>query len=317
MDASNAAYAQVIRDICHHYSLPYAEVVFADRTALTYDNVHPNVAGMADMTEQIWEALQPVLEPGSQRIKELDNPRMKIYFPKGDAVSRLVVACPGGGYSGIPGADGYEGAFWKDLFNEAGYALAVLYYSLPGGDASKPVNDIRAALNAVRANAARWKVDSEHIGVMGFSAGGHLASYAATNFTGAEKVDFQVLFYPVISLEEGKTHAGSRTNFLGPNPSDEQTALYCNEKHVSASTPRAFLAWAENDGTVPPATNGQSYYEALTAAGVPAERHIYQGSRHGWHWGSFTFDGVSVSDGTKYEHLDEAKAALSAWLKSF
>ena len=113
------------------------------------------------------------------------------------------------------------------------------------------------------------------------------------------------------------THAGSRTQLLGNNPTEAQIALFSNEQHVSAATPRAFLAYAQDDGTVPPAYNGAVYYDALVTAGVPVERKVYSGSRHGWHWGSFSFDGTAVSDGTKYEHLDEAKAALSAWLKTF
>ena len=318
MDVSYTDYAQVIRDVCSHYSLPYAEVVFADRAASTYDSVHPNVEGMADMAEQVWDALQPYLEPDSQMIREVSSPKMKIYFPKTSSKPcRLVIACPGGGYSSIPGADGYEGAFWKDLFNAGGYALAVLYYTLPNGDYSKPTGDMEAALKLVREKAERWNVDAGGIGVMGFSAGGHLASYAATHLGGNANVDFQVLFYPVITMETGKTHSGSQTRLLGSDPSAEMIEMFSNEKHVSASTSRAFIAWAENDGTVPPLYNGQAYYEALTAAGVPVERHVYSGSRHGWHWGSFVFDGVSVSDGTKYEYLDEVKSALSSWLGSF
>ena len=233
MDASYSDYAKVIRDVCVHYELPYAEVVFADRASLTYDNVHPNVEGMADMAEQIWDALQPYLEPDGQRIRQTSDPRMKIYFPKGKAEnSRMVVVCPGGGYSGIPGADGYEGAFWKDLFNEAGYALAVLYYTLPEGDYTKPVGDMENAMKKIRGNAARWKVDTEKVGVMGFSAGGHLASYAATHFTGTAKPDFQVLFYPVITMENGMTHAGSRNKLLGADPSAELVSQFSNEKHL-------------------------------------------------------------------------------------
>ena len=324
MDAQYTSYAQVIRDVCDHYELPYAEVVFANRAAVTYDNVHPNVEGMQEMADQIWAAIGPVLEPGSQEIPQLDarvvnveSPRMKVYLPAtGGTTHGLVIACPGGGYSSIPGADGYEGAFYKDLFNEAGYALAVLYYTLPGGDYTKPMGDMEAALRLVRRKAAQWYVDPDKVGVMGFSAGGHLASWAATHLSGSARADFQVLFYPVITMGNG-THAGSRTQLLGNNPTEAQIALFSNEQHVSAATPRAFLAYAQDDGTVPPAYNGAVYYDALVTAGVPVERKVYSGSRHGWHWGSFSFDGTAVSDGTKYEHLDEAKAALSAWLKTF
>lgn len=324
MDAQYASYAQVIRDVCDHYNLPYAEVTFANRSASTYDNVHPNVEGMQDMADQIWNALQPVLEPGSATIPDVNarvvnvlSPRMKVYLPRTYGNScPLVIACPGGGYSNINGADGYEGAFYKDLFNEAGYAFAVLYYTLPAGDYSKPMGEIEAALRLARRKAGQWYINPDKVGVMGFSAGGHLASWAATHLSGSARADFQVLFYPVITMGEG-THSGSRTQLLGSSPTDEQIALFSNQNHVSATTPRAFLTYAADDSTVPPAYNGAVYYDALTAAGVPVQRVVFDGSRHGWHWGSFTFDGNAVSDGTKYEHLDEAKAALSAWLGTF
>ena len=326
MDQAYTAYAQVIRDVCEHYDLPYAQVVFADRAAMTYDNVHPNVNGMEEMANQIWNALKPSLEPGSDgipsleaRIVNVDSPKMKVYLPPTNGkLCPLVVVCPGGGYSSIPGADGYEGAYYKDLFNEAGYALAVLYYTVPGGDSSKPTGDIEEALRLVRRRAGNWYVNADKVGVMGFSAGGHLASWAATSLTGNARADFQVLFYPVITMGEG-THAGSRTQLLGSSPTEAQIAKFSNEQHVSASTPRAFITYADNDTTVPPAYNGAAYYNALTAAGVPVQRCVYSNvtKPHGWHWGSFTFDGIAQNDGTKFEHLDEVKASLSTWLASF
>lgn len=326
MDAQYTAYAQVIRDVCDHYELPYAQVVFANRAAVTYDNVHPNVEGMQEMAGQIWAAMGPVLEPGSGQVPQLEarvvnveSPRMKVYLPAtGGTTHGLVVVCPGGGYSNTNGADGYEGAFYKDVFNEAGYALAVLYYTLPGGDYTKPMGDVEAALRLVRQKAGQWYVDPDKVGVMGFSAGGHLASWAATHLSGGARADFQVLFYPVITMGEG-THAGSRTQLLGNNPTAAQIALFSNEQHVSAATPRAFLTYADNDTTVPPAYNGGPYYDALTAAGVPVRREVYSNvtKPHGWHWGSFTFDGVGVSDGSRFEHLDEVLSALSSWLKTF
>lgn len=326
MDAANTAYAQVIRDVCEHYDLPYAQVVFPDRAAMTYDNVHPNVDGMEEMASQIWNALKPVLEPGSEeiptleaRIVNVDSPRMKVYLPptKGK-LCPLVIACPGGGYSSIPGADGYEGAYWKDLFNDAGYAFAVLYYTMPGGDSGKPTADMEEALRLVRRRAGKWYVNTDRVGVMGFSAGGHLASWAATNLSGNAKADFQILMYPVITMGEG-THTGSRTQLLGGSPTSEQIAIFSNEQHVSASTPRAFIAYADNDTTVPPTFNGAAYYDALSEAGIPVERHIYSNvtKPHGWHWGTFTFNGITQNDGTAFEHLDNLKASLSTWLTSF
>ena len=250
------------------------------------------------------------------RVVEVDSPRMKIYFPptEGKRCS-FCIACPGGGYAGIPGADGYEGAFYKDLFNEAGYALAVLYYTLPAGDPKKPVADIENAIKLVRDQADVWYVDKAKVGVMGFSAGGHLASYAATHEEGDLRPDFQVLFYPVITMETNKTHSGSRTNLLGNYPSDAKLILYSNQFHVSEQTPPAFLAYAKNDTTVPAADNGGVYYDKLVQFGVPVTRCMYDGNRHGWHWGTYFFDGNTYSDGTKYENLDDVKEKLLTWLK--
>lgn len=249
------------------------------------------------------------------RVVEVDSPRMKIYFPPTEGKRcPLTIVCPGGGYSAIPGADGYEGAFYKDLFNEAGYALAVLYYTLPEGDPEKPVSDMENALKLVRAKADEWYVDKNRVGVMGFSAGGHLASYAATHGSGDTRPDYQILFYPVITMEAGKTHAGSRQNLLGPTPSETDALNYSNQIFVAADTPPAFIAYAKDDTTVPPKYNGEAYFNALEAAGVPVSRIVYKGSRHGWHWGSFVFDGSTVSDGTKYDNLDDVKSKLSVWL---
>ena len=171
------------------------------------------------------------------RVVEVDSPRMKIYFPPTEGKRcPLTIVCPGGGYSAIPGADGYEGAFYKDLFNEAGYALAVLYYTLPEGNPEKPVSDMENALKLVRAKADEWYVDKNRVGVMGFSAGGHLASYAATHGSGDTRPDYQILFYPVITMEAGKTHAGSRQNLLGPTPSETDALNYSNQIFVAAET---------------------------------------------------------------------------------
>ena len=254
----------------------------------------------------------PALEA---RIVEVDSPRMKIYFPPTEGRRcPLAIVCPGGGYSSIPGADGYEGAFYKDLFNEAGYALAVLYYSMPEGKPEKPVADLENAIKLVRQKADEWYVDKDRVGVMGFSAGGHLASYMATHGEGETLPDFQILFYPVITLESGKTHAGSRNNFLGTNPSDAEERLYSNQYHVSSDTPPTFIAYAKDDATVPARYNGVAYADLLEALGVPVTRVVYNGSRHGWHWGDITFEGKTIHDGTRYDNLEDLKRKLSAWL---
>ena len=252
------------------------------------------------------------------RVVTVSSPSMKIYFPATKQKRcRIVVACPGGGYSSIPGADGYEGAFYKDLFNAEGYALAVLYYRMPGGDRTRPISDITNAVTYLRTQADNLYIDPNMIGVMGFSAGGHLAATLATTGTGNTKANFQVLFYPVITLESGKTHNGSRNNFLGSNPSDALVNQYSLHKQVCADTPRTFLTYAEGDNVVPATYNGFAYYQALCDKKIPVTRYTYSGTRHGWHWGTVVFDGTTVNDGTKYENLDDIKSKLSTWLRTF
>ena len=144
---------------------------------------------------------------------------------------------------------------------------------------------------------------------MGFSAGGHLASTIATHSTGDVHPDFQILFYPVITMG-ANTHAGSRDNFLGKNPSQEQIELYSNEKQVKADTPRAFITFTEDDSAVPPVANGMAYYQALTDKKIPVTLVSWQSS-NGWPaghgWGNMS----------NFVHHEELLARLSDWLESF
>ncbi len=191
-----------------------------------------------------------------------------------------IVVCPGGGYSYLAGDT--EGAGWADYMNSRGFTIAVLAYRLPHGQHQVPLTDGRAAMQYLRDNAASLMLYANRIGVMGFSAGGHLASTIATHTEGDERPAFQILFYPVITMEAGKTHQGSIDNLLGTNPSADLVALYSNQFHVSADTPPAYITYSDNDGTVPPLTNGKVYYDALVAAGVPATLKTYPTGGHGW-----------------------------------
>lgn len=191
-----------------------------------------------------------------------------------------VIACPGGGYAYR--ADDKEGSDWASFMNERGYTLAVLKYRLPGGNHAWPLADGRAALKYLRDNASTLKLDPTHVGVMGFSAGGHLASTIATHTEGTERPAFQILFYPVITMEAGKTHQGSIDELLGSNPTDELVQEYSNQLHVDANAPIAYITYSDNDGTVPPLTNGKVYYDALVAKSVPATLKTYTTGGHGW-----------------------------------
>lgn len=191
-----------------------------------------------------------------------------------------VIACPGGGYAYR--ADEKEGSDWAGFMNERGYTLAVLKYRLPGGNHAWPLADGRAAMKYLRDNAASLKLDPTHVGVMGFSAGGHLASTIATHTEGTERPAFQILFYPVITMEAGKTHQGSIDELLGSNPSDALVQEYSNQLHVDANAPIAYITYSDNDGTVPPLTNGKAYYDALVAKSVPVTLKTYATGGHGW-----------------------------------
>jgi acetyl esterase/lipase len=195
--------------------------------------------------------------------------------PNGTAI----IICPGGGYGGL--VSGSEGHGIADWLNQHGIVGVVLEYRLPKGNSAVPLLDAQRAIRLVRSKAGEWGCDPKRIGIMGFSAGGHLASTAGTRFDAGnamaedpiEKMscrpDFMVLIYPVISLGE-KGHAGTRTNLLGQNPSGENIKLFSSELQVTAQTPPAFLAHAKDDHVVPP-ENSKMFYDALKRNKVAAE----------------------------------------------
>ena len=200
-----------------------------------------------------------------------------------------VVICPGGGYRGlVVGPEGHGIAQW---LNQHGIAGIVLEYRLPQGRPFVPLLDAQRAIRTVRANARQWNVDPQRIGIIGFSAGGHLASTVGTHFDLGDpkaqdpiervscRPDFMILVYPVISF--GPTaHLGSRTNLLGPEPKPELIDLFCNEKQVTDRTPPAFLAHAKDDKTVP-SEHSQMFRDALHAHRVAAEYLELPSGGHG------------------------------------
>lgn len=203
-----------------------------------------------------------------------------------------VVICPGGGYGGlVVGPEGHGIAQW---LNRHGVVGAVLEYRLPKGRPAVPLADAQRALRKVRARAADWNVDPRKVGVMGFSAGGHLASTAAVHFDDGpvesteppdslERIgarpDFAILIYPVISMGE-LTHGGSKRNLLGDKPTAELIARYSTETQVGPSTPPTFLAHALDDKPVPPG-NSRLFYEALVRHKVPAKYLELPSGGHG------------------------------------
>lgn len=207
------------------------------------------------------------------------NPAITVYTPK-EPTGKTIVMCPGGAY--IFEADGHEGHDMAEWFNSMGITYAVLKYRLPQGDYTLPLADAEQAMRLVRRHADVFGVDPAAVGIMGASAGGHLASTLATHYSSAEtRPDFQVLFYPVVSMAEEITHKGSRTNLLGDSPSDELIAKFSNEQQVDSRTPKAFIMLSSDDDVVVPA-NSLNYFKALLDNGVGATMHVYPTGGHGW-----------------------------------
>ena len=213
-------------------------------------------------------------------VKGLLAPSLRVYLPTPEmATGRMVIALPGGGYSGL--AMFHEGFDWAPYFLSKGIAFGVLKYRMPAGDHTIPFADVAAAFALAKAHAGEWNVHPEDIGIMGSSAGGHLASTYATHTTGADKPAFQILLYPVITMDAALTHGGSRNNLLGENPTEELVASFSNEQRVEGDTPPAFIIFAADDKVVPPA-NGLRYAEAMTRHERPVTFLLYPSGGHGF-----------------------------------
>lgn len=221
---------------------------------------------------------QPYQEISLWTEKYEDNPVIKVFLPE-KPNGQAIVACPGGGYHHL--AMEHEGTDFAPWLNEQGIALIVLKYRMPKGDNTVPLKDAKQAIRIVRMNAKEWNINPEKVGIMGSSAGGHLASTLSTHFEADTRPDFQILFYPVVTMKEEYTHGGSRKNLLGDNPSEDLVNYYSNELQVTTETPRAFILLSHDDKAVP-SPNSVNYYLALQKNGVPAEMHIYPTGGHGW-----------------------------------
>jgi len=214
-------------------------------------------------------------------VNNITNARMYAYIaPKEKATGAAVLICPGGGYSGVSSdKEGSEIAMW---FNQIGISAFVLYYRMPNGHYQIPLQDAQAALKIIHEGAKKWNIRNNKIGIMGFSAGGHLASTAGTHFKSKiQRPDFMILAYPVVTMKKELTHSGSRTNLLGNNPSEELVNLYSNELQVTKETPPAFIVHAIDD-TVVPIANSEQLLKALLDKKVPAELHKYDVGGHGF-----------------------------------
>jgi len=247
------------------------------------------VMGVEPEKQYLW----PEGAPYAKGTEEKDKPYLDIYVPTQSNTGAAIVVCPGGGYGGL--AMDHEGKQVAEWLNGLGVTAFVLNYRHNGKGYQNPapLTDVQRAVRYARFYAKERAIDPNRIGIMGFSAGGHLASSAGTHFQKSayelkDKIDavscrpdFMVLVYPVITLEPPYYHGGSRRNLLGDTPSEELVKSFCNHLQVTAETPPTFLVHANDDTAVPP-ENSIMFYEACRKAGVAAEMHIYLKGSHGF-----------------------------------
>ena len=249
----------------------------------------PNYRETGEVT--IWDTADIV------RVRNVQKPDIAIFLPsKKNATGEAVVICPGGGYEIL--AYDWEGSDIARWLNSRGVAAFVLKYRLPGSESNivphkSPLIDAQRAMRLVRSNADKWNIDPDKIGVMGFSAGGHLASTLSTHYDAGDpsssdpvdqvscRPDFSVLLYPVISFTEDFQHSGSRINLIGEDADESLVKYYSNELQVTDDTPPAILIHSDDDTAVP-VENSIAYYKALRAHHISSEMHIYPYGGHGY-----------------------------------
>ncbi len=259
----------------------------------------------AQSTDPLPELLWPNGAPGAVGDEAPDRPELTAWLPKPqqNPTGVAVVLFPGGGYRNL--AMDHEGKQVAQWLNSQGIATFVVKYRLgPRYRHPAPLQDAHQAIRIVRKRASEFKINAEKVGVMGFSAGGHLASTAATHFNApGVRPDFAILGYPVITLtQEEFTHKGSRQNLLGDNPPKRLMENLSNELQVTKETPPIFLFHTNEDTAVPP-ENSILFYMACRKAGVPVEMHIYEQGRHGL--------GLAATDLS----LSSWPARLADWLR--
>ncbi|MBZ0257637.1 alpha/beta hydrolase [bacterium] len=236
--------------------------------------------------------LWPDGAPGAVGTEDADVPSISVNLPdENNNTGAAIVVCPGGGYGHL--AMDHEGKQIAEWLNKNGIAAFILKYRIaPRYHHPAPISDAQRALRIVRSRAAEFKIQPDKIGILGFSAGGHLASTAVTHFDAGDadadnpidkascRPDFGVLVYPVITMTDPYTHKGSRKNLLGDNPSEKMINYMSNEKQITDDTPPIFI-FQTNDDTTVPAENSVMFYLALRQHKIPAEMHIYEPGRHG------------------------------------
>ncbi len=241
-----------------------------------------------------YEEIETVKDKKLLNIRQVTTPTLSVFLPvKKKLNSTAVIVFPGGGYSHLTiDKEGFKVARW---LNAIGITAIVLKYRLPSDaimedKTNGPLQDAQEAIRYVRRNAKKWKIDSNKVGIIGFSAGGHLAATLSTHYldnlypindTISARPDFSMLIYPVISMKEEISHQGSRNNLLGKTPSDSLIKKYSLETQVNNLTPPTFLVHASDDASVS-VENSIKYYQALIKHKVPAELHLYEKGGHGF-----------------------------------
>lgn len=277
----------------------------------------------------LWEGTPPLqtemdleekaVQEGILRLSNVQTPTLEVYFPtKSIQTGQAILIFPGGGY-GILAYD-WEGTDFAKWLNSQGIVGIVVKYRLPNSESltdkkEVPLLDAQRAMRQVRHHAGDWGIDPEKVGVLGFSAGGHLASTLSTQYNHqldlsgdaidqlSAKPDFSILVYPVISFRDASAHSGSRRALIGEDASQELIDRFSGELNVDSETPPTFLVHAQDDKAVP-VKNSLLYYEALTKAGVPASMHLYPTGGHGFAFG--------LDKGT----VENWRNELVTWLKT-
>ena len=252
------------------------------------------------------------------RISKVQSPEIAVFLPsKKNSTGQAVIIFPGGGYAYL--SYNWEGTDVAKLLNAKGITAIVLKYRLPNSKSNitpnlSPLMDAKRAMRMVRANSDKWGIKKNNVGIMGFSAGGHLASTLATHFDDGDKAskdsieqqssrpDFAVLVYPVISMDKKITHMGSHNNLIGENADSTLTNLYSNELQVTKQTPPTFLLHATDDRAVL-VENSLRFYQALKDNGVPVQMHIFPTGGHGF--------GLALGKGS----LESWSDLMITWMK--
>jgi acetyl esterase/lipase len=269
------------------YFLMMSSLVYSQNVIPLYNGRIPNAIDVPN------EETSEIRDKGIQIVSKVSQPTLTVYLPPIEITTGMaVIICPGGGYGVL--AFSHEGTDVAEEFNKKGIAAFVLKYRLPSDETmidktSGPLQDAQRAIQIVREKSNEWNINPHQIGIMGFSAGGHLASTAGTHFlretvdnpkSTSLRPDFMVLVYPVISMDPEVGHSGSSRNLLGEAPSKEILEMYSNDRQVGKDTPPTYLVHAKDDPVK--IENSYLFIKALEKYGIPYATTFYEQGGHGY-----------------------------------